>query len=178
VAHNCFKADKPMLEIDTKRHGIIMPYNWYFFDSLIFCRKNIPKLSSYTLGDIHETLFQEPIKNVHEALPDAVALRNILLQINGYGLIGSIYPSYATSLQAIKWLGPSCEQQMFQHSVLSLEQLRVNIMTAYSTTCIAGQLIPLQPFVESFLISQLNINSGNASSIADSIVTRWLPGTV
>lgn len=177
VAHNCFKADKPMLEIDTKRHGITMPYNWYFFDSLIYCRKNIPKQQSYTLGDIYEILFSKKIENAHAALPDAVALRDILYQINVYGISGPIYPSYTTSLQAIKWLGPSCEKHLFQHNILSLEQLRTNIMIAYSTNCIMGQPPPMRVFVETYLTTQLGIATGNATSITESIVNRWLPGT-
>lgn len=177
VAHNAFKADKLMLEIDTKRHGITMPYNWYFFDSLIFCRRMIPKLQSYTLGDIHLTLFQKEIPNVHQALPDAVALRNILLKINSY-IVGPIYPSYSTPLQVVKWLGPSCEGVLFSHGIHSLEQLVGLIMTSYSTTCLLGTVPPIRFFVENYLVTQFNINKGNASSITDSLVNRWLPGTV
>ena len=177
VAHNCFKADKPMLEIDTKRHGIVLPYNWYFFDSLIYCRKNIPKQQSYTLGDIYSILFDKPLTNGHSALPDALQLREILAHINAYQMAGPIYPSYSTSLQAIKWLGPSCEKQLFSQNISSLEQLRNSIMSSYSTTCLLGQPPPIRLFVEAYLTNQLGINNGNANSIAESIVTHWLPGT-
>ena len=177
VAHNCFKADKPMLEIDTKRHGITIPYNWYFFDSLIYCRKNIPKQSSYTLGDIYKELFQMNLPNAHSALPDAVALREILCKINSYQMTGPIYPSYSTSLQAIKWLGPSCENQLFSQNITSLEQLQNIIMSSFSTTCLMGQPPPIRLFVEAYLVNNLGINTGNANSIAESIVSHWLPGT-
>ncbi len=178
VAHNNFKADKPMLEVDTKRHGIILPYNWYFFDSLIYCRKHIPKLASYTLSDIYKTLFDHDIPNAHRALPDAIALRDILVSINKFTLSGPIYPAYSTSLQAIKWLGPSCEKHLFANNILSVEQLRINIMVAYSTACILNSPPPIRVFVESFLTINLGISQGNSSSISESIVQRWLPGTV
>lgn len=177
VAHNSFKADKPMLEIDTKRHGVTIPYNWYFLDSLMYCRKMIPKLQSYTLGDIYTSLFDTDIEDAHQALPDAVALRNILIKVNAC-ITGPIYPSYSTPLQVVKWLGPSCEGVLFQHNILSLQQLILAIMTSYSTTCLSGSIPPIRYFVERYLVTQFGINQGNSTSIADSLVNRWLPGTV
>ena len=177
VAHNGFKADKPMLEIDTKRHGIIMPYNWFFLDSLIYCRKSIPKIPSYTLGDIYYTLFHKPINNVHSALPDAIALRDILLFVNGTSISGPIYPSYATSLQSIKWLGPSSEKQLFENNITSLEHLIIVLMIHYSNNCILSSSVPIREFIEQYLKVQIGLQSGNASSISESIVSNWLPGT-
>lgn len=177
IAHNAFKADKPMLEIDTKRHGIIIPYNWFFFDSLIYSRRSIPKMPSYTLSDLYTAIFRKDIPNVHRALPDAVALRNILLYINNRTITGPIYPSYATSLQSIKWLGPSSEKQFFRKGIKSLEQLISLLMTSYSTNCILGSIVPVRTFVEHYLTTQIELNSGNSTSIADTITTYWLPGT-
>tara|TARA_Y100000817_G_C16861152_1_gene545836 strand:- start:1991 stop:2851 length:861 start_codon:yes stop_codon:yes gene_type:complete len=177
VAHNAFKADKPMLEVDTKRHGIVIPYNWFFFDSLIYCRQSIPKMPSYTLSDLYYSLFGSPLKNAHSALPDAIALRNVLLHINATTLIGTIYPAYATSLQSIKWLGPSSEKQFFGKHIQSLEQLISLLMTSYSTNCMLGSIVPIRTFVEQFLRTQVGLNSGNAVSISNTITNYWLPGT-
>lgn len=177
IAHNAFKADKPMLEIDTKRHGIIIPYNWFFFDSLIYSRRSIPKMPSYTLSDLYTAIFRKDIPNVHRALPDAVALRNVLLYINNRTITGPIYPAYATSLQSIKWLGPSSEKQFFRKGIKSLEQLISLLMTSYSTNCILGSIVPVRTFVEHYLTTQIELNSGNSTSIADTITTYWLPGT-
>ena len=177
VAHNAFKADKPMLEIDTKRHGIVIPYNWFFFDSLIYCRQSIPKMPSYTLSDLYRSIFRKNIPNNHSALPDAAALRDVLLSINTVVLVGPIYPAYATSLQSIKWLGPSSEKQFFMKNIKSLEQLMSLLMTSYSSNCIMGMIIPIRSFVEQYLVTQIGLSSGNAVSISDTITTYWLPGT-
>ncbi len=159
IAHNAFKADKPMLEIDTKRHGIIIPYNWFFFDSLIYCRQSIPKLPSYTLSDLHANLFFKSIPDAHSALPDAIALRNILLFIDNKTLSGPIYPAYATSLQSIKWLGPSSEKHFFKNGIKSLEQLINVLMTNYSTNCVVGNIVPIRIFIEQYFIENLKLNS-------------------
>lgn len=177
VAHNAFKADKPMLEIDTKRHGVVIPYNWFFFDSLIYCRQSIPKLPSYTLSDLYTSLFYKGIPDAHSALPDAIALREILLFINNINLSGPIYPAYATSLQSIKWLGPSSEKHFFKNGIKSLEQLINLLMTSYSASCIMGNIVPVRMFIERYFINNLQLNSGNALSISDTIVRHWLPGT-
>ena len=177
IAHNAFKADKPMLEIDTKRHGVIIPYNWFFFDSLIYCRQSIPKLPSYTLSDLYVAIFSKPLQNAHQALPDAIALRDILCYIDRIKISGPIYPAYATSLQSIKWLGPSSEKKFFRKHIQSLEQLISLLMTSYSTNCMFAGVVPVRTFVEHYLTNQIGLNSGNATSISDTITTYWLPGT-
>jgi DNA polymerase III epsilon subunit-like protein len=176
VAHNAFKADKPMLEIDTRRHGIKMSYNWYFLDSLIYCRRNMEKQPSYALNDIYQTLMREDVPNAHYALSDAVALRTILLQINAFDLSGPIYPSHSTSLQAIKWLGPSSENTLFRQNIRSVEQLVSTLLTSYSATCVSGRSDTVLHFVTQYLSTIVGLKIGNAQTIALSIVNRWLPG--
>ena len=131
VAHNCFKSDKLMLEVYCERHSIRMPYSWYFFDSLIYCRKVIVKQASYTLNDIHKCIFNQEIQNHHFAMSDALALKNILISLDLNILEGTIYPSYHTSLQAIKWLGPSSERILFTFNVRSVEMLVQQILLQY-----------------------------------------------
>lgn len=173
VAHNAFKADKPMLEVDTRRHNIRIPFNWFFFDTLIYCRQTIPKLKSYALGDMYKQVLESPIHNAHEALSDTISLYQILHAISAHKLIGPIYPARATSLQAIKWLGPASERHLFSKNIRSVEQLKTEITTAYACTCLSS-MIPIEEFIEGFLTSYLGLQKSNAISIAESVLQRWL----
>lgn len=174
VAHNNFKSDKKMIEIDCKRHDIKLPYHWCFFDSLIYARKQLPKRSSYTLNDLYHFFFEIDIKNQHFAVADAIALRSILFKLHLANLSGSVYPSYFTSLQAIKWLGPSCERTLFMYGITSVEQL-VNILTASYALCLQPG-ITITSFVEDYLVDKFQIKRGNAASISTSLISKWING--
>jgi hypothetical protein len=65
---------KLLLEIECKRRDLPLPLNWFFFDSLLYCRKVIPKQTSYTLHDLYNGIMNLPILDNHSALPDAKAL--------------------------------------------------------------------------------------------------------
>ena len=175
VAHNCFKADKPVLEAATRREGIHLPLNWFFFDSLLFCRAMLPKQTSYALKDIFETTMQASLQNAHSALPDARALRDILMHINPYSLSGTICPAYTTPLQSIKWLGASCENYLFMKNVRSIEQLMSLLINSYATHNLLGGTDDSHTFVKNYLTVNFDIKDGNAKSIATSIVHKWLP---
>ena len=172
ISHNCFKSDKIVLEAEIKRNNLKLPLNWYFFDSLIFCRFIRPKLNSYTLTDLYQHVCYQPIQNAHSALDDAFSLVQVLLKINIFSLEGPIYPSYCTSLQIVKWLGPSCEKVLFENEIRSLEQLKMLIISEYALNCLRSN-INLTEYVRLKLIS-LGIKPGNASSISNSIVDRWI----
>ena len=176
MAHNCFKSDKLMLEIDCGRHNIRMPYSWYFFDTLIYCRKLILKQPSYTLNDIHKVLFQKEISNHHFAISDALALKNIILSLNVNMLEGPIYPSYHTSLQAIKWLGPSSERILFHNNVRSVEMLVNRLLLEYCDSQMSHYHVPLQQFLENFFVERYHIKKGNAVSISNSLMQKWIKG--
>jgi DNA polymerase III alpha subunit (gram-positive type) len=176
IAHNCFKSDKLMLEIDCERHAIRMPYSWYFFDSLIYCRKVIVKQASYTLNDIHNYMFDKDIENHHFAISDALALKNVLISLDLNLLEGPIYPSYHTSLQAVKWLGPSSERILFSFNVRSVEMLVQQIVLHYCDRQLGHMHIPLQQFVESYFIENYGIKKGNAVSISNSLIQKWIQG--
>ena len=176
VAHNCFKSDKLMLEIDCGRHGIRMPYSWYFFDSLIYCRKVIVKQASYTLNDIHNYIFNGDIQNHHFAIADALALKNVLISLDLTLLEGPIYPSYHTSLQAIKWLGPSSERILFSYNVRSVETLVQQILLQYCDQQLHHIHVPLQQFLETYFVENYRIKKGNAVSISNSLIQKWIRG--
>jgi DNA polymerase III epsilon subunit-like protein len=175
IAHNAFKADKSMLEIDTKRHGIKMPMNWFFFDSLIFARQKLPKQPSYTLRDLHILLLQRPIVNIHTALPDAIGLYQVLIQLGIHGLNGPMYTAYNTPLQAVKWLGPSCERAILNSGVRSVEHLIIMVTNAYSDASFTSH-VHLSTFVRDYISHKFQIKQGNAASISLSLITKWIPG--
>ena len=177
VAHNNFKSDKVMMEVEAKRRKLQLPLNWFFFDSLLFCRKAIPKQTSYTLHDLYFSLLRKKIVDNHSALPDARALLELLTYIGLQRMCGPIYPSFCTSLQVIKWLGPSCERILFENNIRCLEQLISNIIVAFSQHNISqfGQQTQLLNFVQYYISNYCGITSGNSNSISNSIIEKWLP---
>ena len=174
IAHNNFKSDKIMFEVESKRRKIPLPYHWWFFDSLLYCRKAIPKQMSYTLHDLYYGLTGKAIEDNHSALPDARALREILTRTNIYKMNGPIYPSYCTSLQVVKWLGPACERALFDCGICSLEQLVAGIVSGYSRSLLHHH-VDLRSFVFKYITETCGIISGNSFSISNSIIEKWLP---
>lgn len=172
ISHNCFKSDKIVLEAEIKRHNLKMPLNWYFFDSLIFCRFIRPKLESYTLSDLYNYVCYQPMQNAHSALDDAISLMQVLYQLNIFTLEGPIYPSHCTSLQVVKWLGPSCEKVLFENDIRSLEQLKVILINEFTMHCLNTNLI-LHDYIRLKLTS-FGIKPGNATSITASLIERWI----
>ena len=175
ISHNNFKSDKPMLEIEAKRRGVELPRTWYFLDSLLYCRKAIPKQTSYTLNDLYLNLLGKKILNNHSALPDAVALMELLYHTGIGNLRGPIYPAFCTSLQAVKWLGPSCERSLFNQNIRSLEQLVANIVAGYSIFIMQNGPIHLRLFIQRYITETCGIMIGNSESISNSIIEKWLP---
>ena len=175
ISHNNFKSDKPVLEIEAKRRGVELPCTWYFLDSLLFCRKAIPKQNSYTLNDLYMNLLRKKILNNHSALPDAIALTELLYMIGIGNIHGPIYPAHCTSLQAVKWLGPSCERSLFNQNIRSLEQLVANIVAGYSIHIIKNGPISLKRFIQHYITEICGITIGNSESISNSILEKWLP---
>jgi hypothetical protein len=107
-------------------------------------------------------------------LPDALALVEILYYTGLNKIAGPIYLGYCTSLQAIKWLGPACEKNLFDRDIRSLEQLISNIIAKFSIENL-GRNLEIQQFVFEYITQTCGITSGNSKSISDSIVTKWLP---
>jgi hypothetical protein len=126
ISHNTFKADKPILELESQRYNCLLPLHWFFFDSLHFCRDTIRSpTGNFSLGGLHQQLFQTPIDNAHRAQNDVVACTAILKNItnNSWLLNGPIYSSYTTSLRAIKWVGKKAENVLGEANIWSVEML-------------------------------------------------------
>ena len=134
VAHNNFKADKPVLEQACKRAGINCPL-LYFLDSLLFVR-NMFKHSSYKLGALYEHYTCEPFVEKHLGLPDAIALSTVLTKAVESFAGAILYPSHSTPLQNIRWVGPACERKLLSCNFSSVEMLKQHIWAEYSRVCV------------------------------------------
>lgn len=172
ISHNCFKGDKIVIEAEALRNNLKLPLNWFFFDSLIYCRLVRPKMESYTLTELYHSICMKPIQNAHDALSDAISLMEILIYLGIETIHGPIYPSYCTSLQIVKWLGPSCEKSLFVQNIRSLEQLKQVLITEYASQCLNVN-INLKNYILMKLASY-GIKQGNAMSITNSLVDRWI----
>lgn len=133
VSHNNFRSDKPLLQLECARNGLFVPLEWYFADSLIYLRQNIPRLASYTLNSVYKHLFDMDIPNLHEGLADCVALRRILVHLGIANLKTTMYPAYSTPLQCMKGVGVSSELVIFDNNIRSLEELVVALHRGYTT---------------------------------------------
>lgn len=126
ISHNTFKADKPILELESKRYNLVLPLHWFFFDSLHFCRDMvISKTGNFSLGGLHLELFQKPIKSAHRAKYDVIACTDIIDKItnNTWLLHGPIYSTYTNSLRSIRWIGKKAEFVFCKHHIHSIEML-------------------------------------------------------
>lgn len=145
VSHNTFRADKPILEYECQRCQCSMPYHWYFFDSLHFARHVVRNSSgNYSLSGLHQHLFGEPILNAHRARSDVVACVNILQKLTSgsWNLTGPVYPTFATSLRTVRWIGRKAEQVLHVHHIFSLEELFLQLQRRVRADYIIHRLDP------------------------------------
>jgi len=126
ISHNTFRADKPILELEAKRHRLLLPLHWFFFDSLHFCRDTVKsKSGNYSLNGLHKQLFDKPIESAHRAKSDVVACINIVGAVTkGQWLLhGPVYSTYTTSLRSIRWVGKKAELIFCSSQIHSVEML-------------------------------------------------------
>lgn len=130
VSHNTFRADKPIMELESRRFAMRLPLEWYFFDSLHFARASIRNPSgNYSLSGLYQQMFHTEIKNVHRARSDVMACIRILSHLthNAWCLVGPMYPTYATSLRSVRWIGRKAEQLLYLANIRSVEDLFTHI---------------------------------------------------
>ena len=126
ISHNTFKADKPILELEASRYRTSIPLQWFFFDSLHFCRDHYKSEDgNFSLSGLNKQLFNCPIREAHRARNDVIACTAILGKItnNKWNLIGPIYSAYSTSLRTIRWVGKRAESILIQNNIRSVENL-------------------------------------------------------
>tara|TARA_B110000967_G_C18864563_1_gene551984 strand:+ start:712 stop:1470 length:759 start_codon:yes stop_codon:yes gene_type:complete len=126
ISHNTHKADKPILELEAARYSTHLPLNWFFFDSLHFCRDfHKSEDGNFSLSGLNRQLFNCEIIQCHRARADVEACTAILGRITGgsWQLFGPVYSSYTSSLRTVKWIGRKAEQLLIERNICSVEKL-------------------------------------------------------
>ena len=126
ISHNTHKADKPILELEAARYSTHLPLNWFFFDSLHFCRDfHKSEDGNFSLSGLNRQLFNCDIIQCHRARADVEACTAILGRITGgsWQLFGPVYSSYTSSLRTVKWIGKKAEQLLIERNICSVENL-------------------------------------------------------
>lgn len=145
VSHNTFRADKPILEYECQRCQCMMPFHWFFFDSLHFSRQVVRNsMGNYSLSGLHQHLFGKPILDAHRARSDVVACVNILQHMTQgtWSLRGPVYPTYATSLRTVRWIGRKAEEVLHTLNIFSLEDLFLQLQCRVRTDYIIHRMEP------------------------------------
>ncbi len=126
VAHGAFRSDKQVFESHATSVDFRIPQKWYWCDSLVLSREQMPHREKYSMQSICEDLFGE-YKQSHRALGDAKMLAKIIqekhLKIEGFA-----YPSYTMPLQIVNGIGPKTEKILQQAGVVSASHLKECIL--------------------------------------------------
>ena len=165
IAHNNFKADKLVLEQACKRAGIACPL-LYFMDSLLLMRNSI-KHPSYKLSALYTHYMGMPFVETHQALPDALALRDVLMKAFETFAGAIIYPTHSTPLQNIRWVGPACERAMMSCRFNSVEALKQHIWDEYCAVSIFYN-VPFRSCI-SKVVKDMDLPVQNILPIVDEI---------
>jgi DNA polymerase III epsilon subunit-like protein len=179
ISHNTFKADKPILELESRRYNCLLPLHWFFFDSLHFCREFVRSpTSNFSLSGLHQQLFQKPIANAHRARNDVVACTAILKSItnDSWLLSGPIYSVYTTSLRTIKWVGKKAEKVLGISNIRSVEMLMEIVKNNALTDHIYHRLDSnqsIQKTIQNIMCDQLPLT--NIQNICKSVSCMYHP---
>lgn len=165
IAHNSFKADKLVLEQACVRAGVRCPL-LFFMDSLLLLRSSV-KHPSYKLSALYEIYMNTPYVESHQALPDALALRNVLLKAFETFAGAILYPTHSTPLQNIRWVGPACERAMMACNYISVESLKQHIWSEYCRASVF-YTIPLRACIAK-VVKDMNLPVQNIIPIVDEI---------
>lgn len=168
VSHNCFKSDIGVLKTAFDKCGLPYP-NVLFLDSLLILRQHV-KLSNYKLECVFQHYMHGTMAQHHRALPDALALKQILLQLGPLRYTTYAYPLTLTSLQNIKGVGHSCEASMINNGIYSVEELETKVMTAWASMLLWHGAEMLHT-VHS-VINQINLPAQDTTVICDDVLWR------
>ena len=134
VSHNGFKSDMAVLQGSYARCDMQLP-PWLFLDSLLILRQQV-KLNNYKLQTIYHHFCRSSMKESHRALPDAVALKQVLYVSGGLQHPTFAYPMGITPLQNIKGIGHACETALFWRGILCVEQLILQVKALHARSCL------------------------------------------
>tara|TARA_Y100000817_G_scaffold311473_1_gene303676 strand:- start:136 stop:1134 length:999 start_codon:yes stop_codon:yes gene_type:complete len=107
VSHNGFRGDKIVLEHELHYHRLPLP-PFLFLDSLLYLREVYPGLSSYSLTNLYEVLFEDKFE-AHDAQTDTHALTSIVQKLKK-PLHGVLYPLLTVPWRNVSGIGYHTEQ--------------------------------------------------------------------
>ena len=175
ISHGNHVLDKPILEAEFGKLKMVLPNNWFFFDTLAYCRQKIKKTESYSLKNLYSKIFKKKIPNQHFALADTLALTQILKwclcqeyltdDFLSQNLHGIYYPPYYTPLQTIKFCGNYNERLLVTNGVQCVEDLSLMLLQQHRLNI--GSM-------QSFLMSQYFIKMESALRISNSVLEMIL----
>lgn len=176
ISHNTFKADKPILELESTRVNMLLPLHWFFFDSLHFCRDVVKSPSgNFSLTGLHLQLLNRPIQHAHRAKYDVIACVDIINAITdaNWWLHGPIYSAYTTSLRSIRWIGKKAELVFGAHQIYSVEMLlyllKKNALKDYTTQRLNSQQ-SIGKTVTNILKTDHHFPDANIKHIVDALI--------
>ena len=127
ISHNNFSSDKLVIEHECYIRNILIPPNWFFFDSLIYFRDHTRTINNeYSLKSLVKCILGRDHTNAHRAYADTMALTDIIKQYTNEDyslLLGNIYMPYKTSLRTINGIGKMVEMSFEAIGIESKEQL-------------------------------------------------------
>jgi len=176
ISHGNFMLDKPLLEYEYGREGVVLPQNWFFYDTLAWFRTVLRKRPSYSMKNLYQDVFREPIVRQHFAMPDVKALQRLLLHTLGCAfppdanylsrtLHGIFYPPYFTPLQRVKFLGNYNEMLLVQGGVQCVEDLHIILLHQCRLNVLSMQ---------NLLMQRYHIKSDSAHKISNSVLHMLL----
>jgi hypothetical protein len=166
ISHGNYVLDKPLLECEFGRQGIVVPSNWFFYDTLSWFRTVFKKQPSYSLKNLYEYVFSERIPNQHFALPDTKALYRLLSHTLNQSPIhtslhGVYYPAYYTPLQRVKFLGNYNERLLVNGGIQCVEDLHMLLLHKCRLNV---------DFLEIILREKYHLSQDSAEKIASSVL--------
>ena len=176
ISHGNFMLDKPLLEYEFGREGVVLPHTWFFYDTLSWFRSVLKKQPSYSMKNLYQSVFREPIVRQHFAMPDVKALQRLLSHTLGCASIpdakflsrslrGMYYPPYYTPLQRVKFLGNYNEMLLVQGGVQCVEDLHIILLHQCRLNVLSMQNLLMQRF---------HIKSDSAHKISNSVLHMLL----
>ena len=175
MSHGCFVLDKPLIETEFGRQGLIVPPNWYFYDTLPFFRSRFKKQPSYALNKLYTMLFKESIVKAHFAISDTVALRRMLLTCFNLPVVlpfhlatrlyGCYYPAFYTPLQRVRFIGTYNENLLVMGGIQCVEDLYMMLRQKCRMNIEA---------LKTLLTTNYHVRDSDALKISQSILTMLL----
>ena len=168
VAHGTFLLDKPVLECEFRRLGLMVPPTWYFYDTLPYFRRRFRRMPSYSLKALYQKVFHAPPTSHHFAAADTAALHILLLSATGgdlTSLVGCYCPAYLRPLQNVRYVGSQKEALLFAAGITCYEDLYITL--AKTCTLDARRMA-------TFLEKECRIERSSAIKVARSVLSMIL----